>query len=70
MRKISFPLLYKKGFSGGTIQNEYVNAEQSSLYYLRDYLQVLVMHDLLYFVMEGIDGNLSKCKWKFRYSRI
>ena len=26
------------------------------------------MHDLLYFVMEGIDGNLSKCKWKFRYS--
>lgn len=27
------------------------------------------MHDLLYFVMEGIDGNLSKCKWKFRYSR-
>ena len=28
------------------------------------------MHDLLYFVMEGIDGNLSKCKWKFRYSRI
>jgi hypothetical protein len=41
VRKISFPLLYKKGFSGGTIQNEYVNAEQSSLYYLRDYLQIL-----------------------------
>jgi hypothetical protein len=39
--KISFPLLYKKDFSQGTIQNEYVNAEQSSLYYLRDYLQIL-----------------------------
>lgn len=36
------PLFYiKKDFSQGTIQNEYVNAEQSSLYYLRDYLQVL-----------------------------
>lgn len=36
------PLFYmKKDFSQGTIQNEYVNAEQSSLYYLRDYLQIL-----------------------------
>lgn len=36
------PLFYmKKNFSQGTIQNEYVNAEQSSLYYLRDYLQIL-----------------------------
>lgn len=40
MRKISFPFLYKKDFSQGTIQEEYVNAEQSSLYYLNDYLEI------------------------------
>jgi len=40
-RKYRFHCYMKKNFSQGTIQNEYVNAEQSSLYYLRDYLQIL-----------------------------
>lgn len=36
-----FLFYMKKDFSKGKFQNEYVNAEQSSLYYLRDYLQIL-----------------------------
>lgn len=31
----------KKDFSKGKFQEEYVNAEQSSLYYLKDYLDLL-----------------------------
>lgn len=36
-----FLFYMKKDFSKGKFQEEYVNAEQSSLYYLRDYLQIL-----------------------------
>lgn len=36
------PLFYiKRDFSKGIFQEEYINTEQSSLYYLRDYLKVL-----------------------------